>query len=125
MFAEIHRGCSQPGIRQVIAGQLLVDAQLAQTRPFGAKGSQLHAGGRQQRVAYDTAAREVEIHQQVWMIEGVMEITVGEAHWRLEAGDCLAMRLDRAIVYRNPTGQPARYLVALATLPFVPTRKHR
>ena len=78
-----------------------------------------------QRVAYDTAAREVEIHQQVWMIEGVMEMTVGDAHWRLEAGDCLAMRLDRAIVYRNPTRQPARYLVALATLPFAPTRKNR
>ena len=78
-----------------------------------------------QRVAYDTAAREVEIHQQVWMIEGVMEITVGDAHWRLEAGDCLAMRLDRAIVYQNPTGQPARYLVALATLPFAPPRKNR
>ena len=78
-----------------------------------------------QRVAYDTAAREVEIHQQVWMIEGVMEMTVGDVHWRLEAGDCLAMRLDRAIVYRNPSSQPARYLVALATLPFVPTRKSR
>ena len=78
-----------------------------------------------QRVAYDTAAREVEIHQQVWMIEGVMEMTVGDVHWRLEAGDCLAMRLDRAFVYRNPGSQPARYLVALATLPFVPTRKNR
>ena len=71
-----------------------------------------------QRVAYDTVAREVEVHQQVWMIDGVMEMTVGDAHWRLQAGDCLAMRLDRPIVYRNPTRKPARYLVALATLPF-------
>jgi hypothetical protein len=78
-----------------------------------------------QRVAYDTAAREVEIHQQVWMIDGVMEIAVGDAHWRLETGDCLAMRLDRPIVYRNPTRKPARYLVALATLPFMPTRRNR
>jgi transcriptional regulator with XRE-family HTH domain len=76
-----------------------------------------------QRVAYDTSAREVEIHQQVWMIDGVMEMTVGGAHWRLEAGDCLATRLDRAVVYHNPTRKPARYLVALATLPFMPTRK--
>lgn len=77
------------------------------------------------RVAYDSAAREVEIHQQVWMIDGVMEVTVGDEHWRLEAGDCLVMRLDRPIVYRNPARRPARYLVALATLPFMPTRRAR
>ena len=77
-----------------------------------------------QRVAYDTLAREVEVHQQVWMIDGVMEMTVGDARWRLQAGDCLAMRLDRPIVYRNPTRKPARYLVALATLPFTSSRRN-
>ena len=77
-----------------------------------------------QRVAYDTAAREVDVHQQVWMIDGVMELTVGGALWRLQAGDCLAMRLDRPIVYRNPTRKPARYLVALATLPFTASRRN-
>lgn len=77
-----------------------------------------------QRVAYDTAAREVDVHQQVWMIDGVMELTVGDALWRLQAGDCLAMRLDRPIVYRNPTRKPARYLVALATLPFTASRRN-
>jgi len=66
-----------------------------------------------QRVAYDTGMRDSEIHQQVWVIEGVMEMTVGEKQWRLETGDCLAMRLDCPIVYRNPTRKPARYLVAL------------
>ena len=77
-----------------------------------------------QRVAYDTAAREVDVHQQVWMIDGTMELTVGDALWRLHAGDCLAMRLDRPIVYRNTTRRPARYLVALTTLPFPPTRSN-
>lgn len=71
-----------------------------------------------QRVAYESAAREVDVHQQVWMIDGTMELTVGDKQWRLEAGDCLAMKLDRPIVYRNPTRKPARYLVALVTLPF-------
>jgi len=70
-----------------------------------------------QRVAYETGAREVEVQQQVWMIDGTMEVTVGDTAWRLDAGDCLAMRLDRPIVYRNPTRQAARYLVALVTLP--------
>lgn len=76
-----------------------------------------------QRIAYDNAARENEVHQQVWMIDGVMEMTVGDAHWRLETGDCLAMRLDQPIVYSNPTRQPARYLVALVTMPFMPQRR--
>jgi transcriptional regulator with XRE-family HTH domain len=73
-----------------------------------------------QRVAYESGPREVEIHQQVWIIEGVMEVSVGREQWRLKKGDCLAMRLDGPIVYRNPTRKPARYLVALATQPLNP-----
>lgn len=68
-----------------------------------------------QRVAYDTAARDVDVHQQVWIVEGSMEITVGDTRWTLAAGDCLAMMLDRPIAFHNPTGKPARYLVALGT----------
>jgi len=70
-----------------------------------------------QRVAYDSVPHNADIHQQVWMIEGAMEISVGDQHWRLEAGDTLAMRLDRHIVYHNPTRKQARYLVALTTQP--------
>jgi len=70
-----------------------------------------------QRVAYDSVPHNADIHQQVWMIEGAMEISVGQQHWRLEAGDTLAMRLDRHIVYHNPTRKQARYLVALTTQP--------
>jgi len=50
---------------------------------------------------------------------------VSDASWRLETGDCLAMRLDRPIVYRNPSRRPARYLVALVNLPFTPERRSR
>ena len=78
-----------------------------------------------QRVAFDTAQRDADIHQQVWMIEGRMEVTVDSTPWLLDAGDCLAMRLDGPIVYRNPTRQPARYLVALATLHASPQRSPR
>lgn len=69
-----------------------------------------------QRVAYDTSVRDAEIYQQVWIVEGTMEMTVGDVHWRLIAGDCLAMQLDRPIVFHNPTQRPARYLVALTTV---------
>ncbi|NGZ86011.1 helix-turn-helix domain-containing protein [Duganella aceris] len=71
-----------------------------------------------QRVAYDQVRREADVHQQVWLLEGEMEITVGEQHWRLAPGDCLALREDQQIVYANPGRQPARYLVGLVTLPF-------
>jgi transcriptional regulator with XRE-family HTH domain len=73
------------------------------------------AAGR--RVAYDSLPRGDAIHQQVWMLAGAMEISVDTQKWRLERGDCLAMRLDTPIVFRNPTRTTARYLVALATLP--------
>ncbi len=76
-----------------------------------------------ERVAYDTGPRDADIHQQIWMIDGTMEITVGDTHWRLETGDCLAMRLDSPIAFHNPTGRPARYLVALSSLPFAPARR--
>ena len=73
-----------------------------------------------QRVALDSAVRDADIHQQVWLIEGCMELTVGDTAWRLEAGDCLAMQLAQPIVFHNPGTQPARYLVALTTLAAAP-----
>jgi transcriptional regulator with XRE-family HTH domain len=77
------------------------------------------------RVAYDAAVREVETHQQVWMIDGVMELDVGGSQWRLEAGDCLAMQLDKPIAYRNPGRKPARYLVALASVSHPASTRNR
>jgi transcriptional regulator with XRE-family HTH domain len=68
-----------------------------------------------QRVIYDAVERNAENNQQIWMIDGVMEISVGKQHWRLEAGDCLAMQSDQAFVYFNPQQSAAHYLVALAT----------
>jgi len=71
-----------------------------------------------QRIAYEATPRENETHQQIWMIDGAMEVTVGSVLWKLETGDCLAMQLDQPIVFRNPGRSPSRYLVALVTLPW-------
>lgn len=68
-----------------------------------------------QRVAFDTSVRDADIQQQVWMIDGVMDITVGDARWQLATGDCLAMRVDRPVSFHNPGSKDARYLVALVT----------
>jgi transcriptional regulator with XRE-family HTH domain len=76
-----------------------------------------------QRVAYETSARDVDVHQQVWIIEGTMAVTVGDALWTLDAGDCLAMRLDQPITWHNPTDKPARYLVALVSQAHKPPRR--
>lgn len=73
-----------------------------------------------QRVAYDQVRREADVYQQVWLLEGEMEITAGEGRWELAPGDCLAIREDQPISYANPGKLPARYLVGLVTLPFVP-----
>lgn len=69
-----------------------------------------------QRVALDSAVPGADIHQQVWLLEGRMELTVGDTLWPLAAGDCLAMQLNQPIVFHNPGTVPARYLVALATV---------
>ena len=67
------------------------------------------------RVAYDGVPRSVGISQQVWLLEGEIELAVGADAHRLAAGDCLAMRVERPTAFRNPTDRPARYVVALAT----------
>lgn len=67
------------------------------------------------RAAYETGAREVRIHQQVWVQEGSIEVTLGNVTYRLAEDDCLAMRLNEPTAFRNRTRKPARYLVILAT----------
>jgi transcriptional regulator with XRE-family HTH domain len=73
-----------------------------------------------QRVAFDTGAREAPVHQQVWLMAGRMDISVGEQPWSLQPGDCLAMTLDQPVVFHNPGREVAHYLVALAALPATP-----
>lgn len=68
-----------------------------------------------QTVAFENATRSVVTHQQVWMLEGSMQITVGDQVWRLKAGDCLAMQLGPQIIFHNPTRQSARYMLAITT----------
>lgn len=66
-------------------------------------------------VTYEAGLRDVGIHQQVWMLEGSMEIIFDGTHYHLQAGDCLAMQENRRIVFQNTTRRPARYIVAIDT----------
>jgi transcriptional regulator with XRE-family HTH domain len=67
------------------------------------------------RVAYETGARDVSIHQQIWVQEGTVEVTLGRVTHRLGEDDCLVMRLDEPTAFRNRTRKPARYLVIIAS----------
>ncbi len=65
------------------------------------------------RVAYETGEREQPVHQQVWVLEGEIDVRVGDEQHRLSAGDCLAMRLDRPTMFHNPGPATARYAVVI------------
>jgi transcriptional regulator with XRE-family HTH domain len=67
------------------------------------------------RVAFETGARDTRVHQQVWLLEGTIDVTVGAERHRLHEGDCLAMQLDRPTMFHNPTRKPARYAVVMAS----------
>jgi transcriptional regulator with XRE-family HTH domain len=70
------------------------------------------------RVAFESGTREARVHQQIWMLSGTMDITVGRERHRLSEGDCLAMRLDGPTMFHNPTQKPARYAVVIASETF-------
>jgi len=66
------------------------------------------------RVAYDGGGRAVGVSQQVYVLVGRVSLRIGGVTHRLERGDCLAMRLDAPVTFRNPGDHAARYVVALA-----------
>ena len=70
------------------------------------------------RVSYETGPREPVMHQQIWVLEGAIDVTVGEERHRLGAGDCVAMVLDKPIMFHNPHKAAARYAVVLASMPY-------
>jgi len=67
------------------------------------------------RVAFDAGAGDTRVHQQVWVLEGAIDVTVGAERHRLREGDCLAMQLDHPTMFHNPTRKPARYAVVIAS----------
>lgn len=65
-------------------------------------------------VVFDNPTRQAQVQQQLWLIEGVMDIGLGLQHWQLGAGDCLALTLGERITFHNPGPQTARYVLALS-----------
>ena len=69
------------------------------------------------RVVYETGARQIGIHQQIWVRQGSLELTLGRRTWRLGEGDCLAMQLNEPTIFRNRTRKPVCYIVVLTSQP--------
>jgi transcriptional regulator with XRE-family HTH domain len=67
------------------------------------------------RVSYESGARESAVAQQIWVRDGVIEVTVGKVTHRLAKDDCLAMQLDAPVTFRNRTRRAAHYIVVLSS----------
>ncbi len=78
----------------------------------------------QARVAFETGSRTSRVCQQLWLLEGAMDITIDTTRHRLHAGDCLAMELDCPTMFYNPTDHAARYAVVIATMPLLAVPTH-
>ncbi len=69
------------------------------------------------RVAFENGAHHARVHQQLWLLSGVIDVTLGGVRHRLHEGDCLAMRLDVPTMFHNPTRKAARYALVIASEP--------
>ncbi|MDX2168453.1 MAG: XRE family transcriptional regulator [Deltaproteobacteria bacterium] len=94
----VRRNVSPPGVAQPM--------QIVEVR--------FPAGG---RVAFESGARAARVYQQIWILEGAMDITLGTERHRLTRGDCLAMQLDQPTMFHNPTRRSARYAAVIASEP--------
>ncbi|MBL8588314.1 MAG: helix-turn-helix transcriptional regulator [Methylobacteriaceae bacterium] len=66
------------------------------------------------RVIFDLPAADRVVDQQIYLLEGELERSLGEETWRLAPGDCLHIRLTGGSTFHNPGRVPARYVLALA-----------
>ena len=67
------------------------------------------------RVVFEQGMSESRVLQQVWILAGSMDITLGTVCHCLSEGDCIAMHLDQQMVFSNSTTKPAHYAVVLCT----------
>jgi transcriptional regulator with XRE-family HTH domain len=67
------------------------------------------------RVAFDNAGRELRVYQQVWVLKGAIDVTLGKQRHRLREGDCFAMELEHPTLFHNPTRKATRYAVVVVS----------
>ena len=48
-----------------------------------------------------------------WILDGTLDLTIGNERQRLDAGDCIHMRFDQPVTFHNPAKRPVRYAVII------------
>ena len=56
----------------------------------------------------------VGMEQHVWVLDGTLELSLGDRTVRLNSGDCFWMALEDLTRFHNPLSHPVRYAVVLA-----------
>jgi len=66
------------------------------------------------RVTYEISESSKVVQQQLWVVEGQIDIQLGKNSYALRQGDCLAMQLDQPVIYSNNSSQVARYILVVS-----------
>lgn len=65
------------------------------------------------RVSFPPREESRVMTQHVWLFEGVLDMVLPDATYRLQPGDCLFMDIGDAFDFHNQSDAPARYAVIL------------
>jgi mannose-6-phosphate isomerase-like protein (cupin superfamily) len=65
------------------------------------------------KIAYASGPWDTPRAQQIWVLEGIVDVTVGNVAYRLRRDDCLAMTLNVPISFHNRSQKRARYVVVI------------
>lgn len=66
------------------------------------------------RITYEISESSKVVQQQIWVVEGQIDIQLGKNSYALGEGDCLAMQLDQPVIYSNNSSQVARYILVVS-----------
>lgn len=67
------------------------------------------------RITYEISETSKVVQQQLWVVEGKIDIQLGESFYALSTGDCLAMQLNQPVIYSNNSSQVARYILVVSS----------
>lgn len=68
----------------------------------------------QSRITYEISETSKVVQQQLWVVEGEIDIQLGDSSYALSAGDCLAMQRNQPVIYSNNSSQVARYILVVS-----------
>jgi transcriptional regulator with XRE-family HTH domain len=66
------------------------------------------------RITYEISESSKVVQQQLWVVEGQIDIQLGKNSYALGEGDCLAMQLDQPVIYSNNSSEVARYILVVS-----------